>query len=102
MLRLEPRAAALLESLDDPDALTVTDYYDVVMPKPYVDGAVILGDAAHAMSPQLDQGANLGLFDAMELENALATCSHLGDALVAYDRARRSHLAFYQPAPRVG
>ena len=59
-----------------------------------------LGDAAHAMSPQLGQGANLALWDAMVLADALS--AHGSRALPAYTRARRPHLGFYQPWSRGG
>ncbi|WP_129311500.1 FAD-dependent monooxygenase [Streptomyces sp. L2] len=52
--------------------------------------AVLLGDAAHAMTPNLGQGANQALEDAVTLAACLD--AHPGDteaALTAYDRHRR-------------
>ena len=47
----------------------------------YGDGMVFLGDAAHATSPQLGQGANLALADAWALSKALERhCGGLGGA----------------------
>ena len=48
---------------------------------------VLLGDAAHALSPQLGQGANLALMDAA----ALADAPSLDD----FERARRAQARFY-------
>jgi 2-polyprenyl-6-methoxyphenol hydroxylase-like FAD-dependent oxidoreductase len=61
---------------------------------------VFLGDCAHAMSPQLGQGANLALVDAVALADALAANESVPRALAAYSAARRRPLAFYQVMTR--
>ncbi len=48
---------------------------------------MLIGDAAHALSPQLGQGANLALLDAA----ALADC----DSLDEFEAARRPQTRFY-------
>jgi 2-polyprenyl-6-methoxyphenol hydroxylase-like FAD-dependent oxidoreductase len=65
------------------------------------DRIVFLGDAAHAMSPQLGQGANLALWDAMTLADCLDRAPTLADGLAAYSRDRRRHLGHYQFMTRV-
>jgi len=69
---------------------------------PWNTGNVVyLGDAAHAMSPQLGQDCNLALIDAMVLAQCIeAAPSNLAFALDEYSRRRRAHLGFYQFATR--
>jgi len=57
---------------------------------------VYVGDAGHAMSPQLGQGSNLALLDALALAAVLREERDLGRALPAYSRARRAQLRYYQ------
>ncbi len=98
--RLEPRAATLLEQLHSPSQLLFAEYRDTVL-DPLHDGCrVYLGDAAHAMSPQLGQGANLALIDAHTLATSLAAATSLPTALACYSRARRGQLSFYSLASR--
>ncbi len=101
-----PVCAPLLDTVDDIDQVLFARYLDVRM-RPWHDGRVVyLGDAAHAMSPQLGQGSNLALFDAMVLGDCLAPAAlgaagGLGAALAAYSRARHHHLRYYQWATRM-
>lgn len=111
-LSLCPRAEPLLSQVDDLDALLTAPYYDVVMTRTIrVDpargpAAVVLGDAAHAMSPQLGQGANLALLDAAALadavlaQGAVSNPGQLASALLAYERARRGPVRTYQRLSR--
>ncbi|WP_238418958.1 FAD-dependent monooxygenase [Gordonia sp. 'Campus'] len=52
---------------------------------------VLVGDAAHAMTPNLGQGANLAMEDAVTLSALMSRAGRDGvdDALVTYDRLRR-------------
>jgi 2-polyprenyl-6-methoxyphenol hydroxylase-like FAD-dependent oxidoreductase len=75
-------------------------YRDVVMRKPVEGRVVFLGDAAHAMSPQLGQGVNMALLDAKALADALAQTAEIEPALALYRRSRRAHLAVYQRLSR--
>lgn len=59
-------------------------------------GVVLLGDAAHAMPHHLGQGACLAFEDAATLRSLVAAAEPgpaLGDAVEAYDRARRPRTA---------
>jgi 2-polyprenyl-6-methoxyphenol hydroxylase-like FAD-dependent oxidoreductase len=52
------------------------------------------------MSPQLGQGCNLALIDAMTLADTLGDHDTVPAALTAYARRRKHHLAYYQFATR--
>jgi 2-polyprenyl-6-methoxyphenol hydroxylase-like FAD-dependent oxidoreductase len=70
----------------DPDAVIHRDLYELPALPSYVSGSVVLvGDAAHAMTPNLGQGACQALEDAVVLGEALDN----GGGLSAYDRQRR-------------
>jgi 2-polyprenyl-6-methoxyphenol hydroxylase-like FAD-dependent oxidoreductase len=100
VLRFEPRAAFVLEQIRDLGQVIFSQYRDVGMARWHDRGTVFLGDAAHATSPQLGQGANLALWDAMVLADCAAAWPRVDDALAAYTAARRRHLGYYQLATR--
>lgn len=55
-----------------------------------------IGDAWHATSPQLGQGANMALLDAASLVTAMEQSKSTDDALTRHVRQRRMHIRFYQ------
>ncbi|MES2922424.1 MAG: NAD(P)/FAD-dependent oxidoreductase [Verrucomicrobiota bacterium] len=99
ILALCPKAAGLLDQIAGWDQVLTARYGDVRMRRWYGDGIVVLGDAAHAMSPQLGQGVNLALADASCLADCL-TRHPLPGALALYQRRRRLALRYYQLATR--
>lgn len=98
--RYEPRAAPFVADAGRDHELLFATYRDVVLDRFHDDRLVVLGDAAHATSPQLGQGANLALFDAMVLADALAADEALAESLARYSRERLPHVRFYQWASR--
>lgn len=84
-----PVAAPLLHQIQSVDDLLLNETGRVRCRR-YVDRqAVLIGDAAHAMAPNLGQGANSALVDAAILARQLATAPATADALAQYDRQRR-------------
>ncbi|MFC7483614.1 FAD-dependent monooxygenase [Luedemannella flava] len=81
---------ALLDATDA-GAVIRTDLYHLATPLPsYRAGAVaLLGDAAHAMTPNLGQGANQAIEDATVLAAVCAPSDDVVAALAAYDAQRR-------------
>ncbi len=104
VVSLDPRAATLLEGLSSMDQVVTAAYHDTVLHAPVAPGSdprvVFLGDAAHAMSPQLGQGANLALLDAMTLAESLRQAESIGQALLRYARARKNPTRYYHAASR--
>ncbi len=96
VLAMAPAAAPVIEQIASADQVVFAGYRDVRMRRWHAPGTVVLGDAGHATSPQLGQGANLALWDALVLADTLAA----GRDLAAYTRARRAHLGYYQLAAR--
>ncbi|GAA1436848.1 FAD-dependent monooxygenase [Microlunatus lacustris] len=89
---------ALLEATD-PAAVLRHDVHDLAHPLRTFrrGGCVLLGDAAHAMTPDLGQGGNLALEDGVTLARLLGAQAReeqpdptaLDAALARYDRLRR-------------
>jgi len=101
VLALNPSCGNLLDQITSQDQLTWARYHDVVMPRYHTDNCVVIGDAAHATSPQLGQGTNLALLDAVVLSSCLAQGSSVAHALARYTQTRRPHLHFYSQASRL-
>jgi 2-polyprenyl-6-methoxyphenol hydroxylase-like FAD-dependent oxidoreductase len=101
LVGLYDEAEPLLAQLESLDQLTLARYMDVRM-KPWHRGPVVfIGDSAHATSPQLGQGVNLALVDAMALSESVGETKDVESALQAYRAARRKHLAYYQFTTRL-
>jgi 2-polyprenyl-6-methoxyphenol hydroxylase-like FAD-dependent oxidoreductase len=90
-----PQASARLESVTECSQLARATYRDTAHNQWHRGRVVLAGDAAHSMSPQLGQGVNMALMDAMALRDALRSESRLDDALAQYQRVRRRHVSIY-------
>jgi 2-polyprenyl-6-methoxyphenol hydroxylase-like FAD-dependent oxidoreductase len=101
IVEMAPEAEPVVAQIQSVDDVLFSRYFDVVM-RPWNTRAVVhLGDAAHAMSPQLGQGANLALFDAMVLADSLeAEGGDVVRALHRYSKDRRAHLTYYETITR--
>lgn len=100
VLAYAPSAQFALDQIQSPDQLLFSGYHDVVMERWHDRRVVCLGDAAHAMSPQLGQGCNLALMDAHALATCLGRATTVDAALELYTESRREHLSWYQFSTR--
>lgn len=97
---LWPDLRSMLGQISHASQWTPARYADVVLPHWHCQRTVLIGDAAHAMSPQLGQGATMGLLDAYMLTRALQAQPNIVDALEGYSQQRKNHIRYYQWASR--
>ena len=84
-----PPAAPILADVATFDDLIVNEVIRVDCDR-WADGhLVLLGDAAHAMAPNVGQGANSALVNAAVLLDELRRANSVSEALTAYERRRR-------------
>jgi len=92
-----PQIAPFLQTIDaHQDSIVHANYRHHTHCNPVSGRLVRLGDSWHATSPQLGQGANMALLDALALSEALKKQRDLARALKDYTARRRLHLMFYQ------
>ncbi|MBI3196280.1 MAG: FAD-dependent monooxygenase [Rhodospirillales bacterium] len=97
-MALWPEAVALIEYAAHAASFARATYRHVALPRWNEGPILFIGDAAHGTSPQLGQGANLGLLDAQALSRALATNADLATALAQFARRRGPSVRFYRQA----
>lgn len=94
---LWPDTAALMPHIRSHNDLTFARYRHHTSQQPVIGRSLVrIGDAWHAASPQLGQGANMALLDAWALAQALRTAPEVSDALAEFLRLRRMHVRLYQ------
>jgi len=95
------QAAPALAALTRAEQLIPATYRDVIMTR-WASGRIgVIGDASHAMSPQLGQGANMALMDASALANAIHTNQSWDAIWMDYHRQREGAIRFYQSMSRL-
>ncbi|WP_229255109.1 FAD-dependent oxidoreductase [Candidatus Viadribacter manganicus] len=98
VLALWPETAPLLAQIASHDDLVFATYAHRTRRGAVSPDCVHVGDSWHCASPQLGQGANMALLDALALAHALETQSNLEAALGEYERLRLLHIQLYQVA----
>ncbi|MCC5958463.1 MAG: FAD-dependent monooxygenase [Rhodobacteraceae bacterium] len=94
---LWPEYAPFADQITEPEQMAMARYSHGTLRKPWGQGIVHIGDAAHRASPQLGQGANMALLDAWALAQAWEHAQGDGArAMQLYARARRWHVRIYQ------
>jgi 2-polyprenyl-6-methoxyphenol hydroxylase-like FAD-dependent oxidoreductase len=95
---LWPATEPLLAQIASHDDLVFARYAHRTCASPLSLHCVHVGDSWHCTSPQLGQGANMALLDALALATALERQSDLAIALAEYARMRLWHIRLYQAA----
>ncbi len=91
-----PSTAPLLDQIETPQRLTFAAYAHRTTATPSEPALIHIGDAWHAASPQLGQGANMALLDAYALAKALRETDAVARAAPRAIALRRRHVRTYQ------
>ncbi len=97
-LSIWPDAASIIERAVNAGDFARATYRHVTLPRWNEGPVLFLGDSAHGTSPQLGQGANLGLLDAHALGRSLAEANDLSQAMDLFVRRRGPPSRFYRNA----
>ncbi|GAB3328074.1 FAD-dependent monooxygenase [Larkinella ripae] len=82
----------LMATLKQSSDLIYNDLEDVHVKKWYKGRVLLMGDAAHGMTPNMTQGASLAIEDAWVLATQLARCATPETALSAFYNARKKRV----------
>ncbi|WP_455371687.1 FAD-dependent monooxygenase, partial [Petrachloros mirabilis] len=95
-INIAPQFSQLFRNLTDWSQTAYMPTGRVKTPTWVADGAVLIGDAAHAMNPHASQGRMQAMVDAMTLADLLPSCLADNDCsaerLKDYETARRPHV----------
>ncbi|UBV45298.1 FAD-dependent monooxygenase (plasmid) [Deinococcus taeanensis] len=94
-------APALLAHLHADTPVIRTDIHEVRLPQWGQGRVTLLGDAAHAMTPNLGQGAAMALEDAWVLGQQLITTPDVPAGLARYEALRRPRVNGVQASSRL-
>lgn len=99
-IAIDPSSEAIFRTLLDWKQTAFLPTGRIRTPTWVADGAVLIGDAAHAMNPHASQGRMQAMVDAMTLADLLPECLATNDYSVAtlkrYEDLRRPHVTMLQ------
>lgn len=98
---LWPKSGSIVKQFRNPDDLFFSRYSDTTLSRRHEGNVVFIGDSAHGTSPQLGQGANLALADALVFSRSLQDSEDFSEAVRSYESQRKNHQRFYQFASRI-
>ena len=84
-----PELVRLFSALPPPESIIITEIEELWAENWFHKNIVLLGDAAHALTPNIGQGAGMAMEDAAVLAEELAAGGKIEDALGRYVRRRR-------------
>ena len=79
----------LFVTVPPPASIVTTEIEELWLERWHTGNVVLLGDAAHAMTPNIGQGAGMAMEDAAVLAEELAGAGKIEDALANYARRRK-------------
>jgi 2-polyprenyl-6-methoxyphenol hydroxylase-like FAD-dependent oxidoreductase len=82
-------AATLLDALDAAADIHISRIEEVALDRWARERVVLIGDAAHATSPNMAEGAAMALEDALVLTDCLRRIPAIPDAIAAFEARRR-------------
>lgn len=92
--RFHPIVGELIEATSS-ESIIRSDIHDLArLPRWSQDRVLLLGDAAHATTPNMGQGACQGIEDAWYLSHALAHSSGFEEAFASFEKHRRSKVDY--------
>ena len=98
--QIAPQFSRLFRCLRDWDQTAYMPTGRIRTPTWVADGAVLIGDAAHAMNPHASQGRMQAMVDAMALADLLPGClndrNYSAERLKEFERARRPQVTMLQ------
>ena len=98
--QIAPQFSRLFRGLNDWGQTAYMPTGRIRTPTWVADGAVLIGDAAHAMNPHASQGRMQAMVDAMALADLLPGClndrNYSAERLKEFERARRPQVTMLQ------
>lgn len=98
---LWPELWPMIDAIQSPAELLPATYRDVILSRWGVGRIGVIGDAAHSMSPQLGQGANMALLDASAIAHAVEACDDWDSVWGHFHAARSGSIRYYQGMSRL-